>query len=175
MSLITISRTLPASVAHTFEAHFLTRMIPFETTDDGLWIGGDTEDVNLTMRFSQDLLMQMFQEINRHPSVTGVKLLPLIQQRLSEESGEIEIDDLSDLGIDIEHLLQSLCQRFPNEFDFFEVAWAYTEGRFHHGNFGGGAYFITADSIDGVITHKFLDEKRAAFGAKASAAPASGM
>lgn len=175
MSLITVSKAVPVSVPSSFEVLFLTKMIPSWPTADGLRFGGDTDEMDITIDFGRLPLQQMVADMEHRPSDITAKLKPFLEGKLSQEVYEIELDDLNELGIDIEHFLQSLCQRFPDEFDFFEVAWAYTDHRFHHGNFGGGAYFITADAIHATITHDFLDEKRAAYEAKASLDDQSGM
>jgi len=163
MSLITISKAFPVSGPSTFEVLFLTKMIPSWPTADGLRFGGDTEEMDDTYKFGRLVLQRMVDDMEARPSDIAAKLKPFIEGKLAAEDYDIDLDSLGELGLDIEHFLQSLCQRFPEDFDFFEVAWAYADRRFNHGNFGGGAYFITADAIHGMTTHGFLDEKRAAY------------
>ncbi|MBY3158361.1 hypothetical protein HFO56_39365 [Rhizobium laguerreae] len=65
--------------------------------------------------------------------------------------------------LEVDHVLHSLCERFPDEIPFIEVAWGYGDRKPAHGNFGGGAAFITPEGVEIMTTHGFLKEKRTAF------------
>jgi len=168
MSMITVSKAIPVSAPSSFEVLFLTKMIPSWPTAEGLRFGGDTDQMDVTHRFGRWVLQQMVEDMETRPSDITTKLKPFLEGKLANGAYDIELDELNELGLDIEHFLQSLCQRFPDDVDFFEVAWAYTDRGFQHGNFWGGAYFITADAIHETTTHGFLEEKRAAYMAKSS-------
>lgn len=174
MSYTTVAPELPNWILDTFEGRFIKALIPYVDAGDGLVrLGGDTswdiEEENartLDMNFI-DLLD--FIALGRDAGTPlTIKIANALQTQLQagEYETRIDIHDLSERVnyygplLEIEDFFHSLCSRFPEQIPFVETAWAFTDRRYVHGNFGGGAAFVTPSGIDRVSSHGFLEERR---------------
>lgn len=88
----------------------------------------------------------------------------------AEANGSCDID-FDIVGLDMDQLFLSLCQRFPDEIEQVGIMWSYSgdERRFHHGDAGGGATFITKEGIKDMTTHRWLEDQIEAYEAEKTA------
>lgn len=191
MATTTVSPELPLWVQDTLEYDLLALMIPVFVDQDGISFGGPVyhDDYTPSSAISVSKVAKMVKKAKEGDSSLFRKISAPLERLLEKIKAENKafffIDMLefsSDVNIagdgsllEVDHVLHSLCERFPEEIPFIEVAWAYGDWKPAHGNFGGGAAFIMPEGIELITTHGFLNEKRAAFEnrLKASSAPRS--
>jgi hypothetical protein len=117
---------------------------------------------------------------NSTSSFTEMVIAPLEQllQEAIERGDEKTYLDFRRLGlladhfIGVEDILQSLCERFPEEIPFIETQWAHEDHDRYSANISGGASFITPEGIESITTRSFLSAKRAEYLASKDPAPA---
>jgi hypothetical protein len=179
MATTTVSPELPLWVQDTLEYDLLTLMIPVFVDRDGVSFGGPVyhDDYTPSSAISISKVAEMVAKAREGDSSLIRKIVAPLERLLervkSEKKPFFFIDMLefsSDVDIagdgsflEVDHVLHSLCERFPEEIPFIEVAWGYGDRKAAHGNFGGGAAFITPEGVELITTHGFLKEKRTAF------------
>lgn len=188
MATTTVSPELPLWVQDTLEYDLLALMIPVFVDRDGISFGGPVyhDDYTPSSAISVSKVAEMVKKAKDGDSSLIRKISAPLERLLEKVKAENKafffIDMLqfsSDVDIagdgsllEVDHVLHSLCERFPEEIPFIEVAWAYGDRKPAHGNFGGGAAFITPEGVDLITTHGFLNEKRAVFENRLKTSPA---
>lgn len=185
MGTTTVSPHLPEFVKDTFEFVFLQHMIKTWVYDGGVSFGGPVwHDVGpsgfkVTAAELDDLVKKGAGVTS--PLIDAIMPRLLMMQASGKPGHRIDFDHISrlvspdgpDTLLEVDHFFHSLCQRFPVEIPFIETAWAWTDRKPAHGNFGGGASFMTADGIETMTSAWWLDQKREAFKASRDQAPAT--
>lgn len=158
-------------IDETFEGALIRRMVGVARTKDGyeLWSNSGVEVAAVNL----DELVKLAEESDSRLAQAAMPLLktavaanePLFINELGEA---LEVEDF-----DIEHVLQELCRMYPDRLSHFEIAWAEVTNTatpdFHR--LGGGADFVTANSIESVNAKSWLDEKRQAIAKSAEYNP----
>lgn len=176
MATTTVSPVLPIWVQETLEYDLLTLMIPAFVDSEGVSFGGPVwhDDHSPSAAVAVSKVAEMVKKAREGGSTFIEQIVGPLERLLNRVSAEnkpfIFIDmfefsqDANVAGdgstIEVDHVLHSLCERFPEEIPYIEVAWGYGDRKPAHGNFGGGAAFITPDGVDVITTHGFLKRKR---------------
>jgi hypothetical protein len=180
MSTTTVSPELPLWVKDTFEFDLLKLMVPAFVDDDGVSFGGPVwhddaspsahslpiaklaEMVYKCREFGSDFIGKVVEPLAELLAEATERRSPMVILDLFELSKRANIAGDGSL-MEVDQVLQSLCERFPEEIPYIEAAWSYGYHKPVHGYFGGGASFITAAGIDVMTTSDFLDNKRKEF------------
>lgn len=172
MIKISVSPDVPHDIIDgTFEGALIRRMLGVARTKDGyeLWSNSGVEVAAVNL----DELVKLADESD---SRFAKAALPLVI-KAHEDNEPLFIDELGEaLGIedfDITHVLQDLCRMYPDRLSHFEIAWAEVTDTAtpDFQRLGGGADFVTANSIESVNAKSWLDEKRQAIAKSAEYNP----
>jgi hypothetical protein len=179
MATTTVAPLLPHWVEGTFEFDLLSLMIPCYVTQEGVGFGGpvwhDEDFPGSSIAISH--LKSMLTQAREATSSLAPKIIGPLERLINKISAQgktfaiIGIEEMLDFSADVniagngtylevDHVLQSLSERFPEEIPYIEVAWGYGDRKPNHGSFGGGAAFITPEGTEIITTHGFLKNKK---------------
>lgn len=160
---IVVSPDVPHDIIdETFEGALIRRLVNVMRTKDGYELcsnfGVAVAAVNL------DELVKLAHESESRFAKAAMPLVTKAYEQdeplyLGELGEALEIEDF-----DIAHVLQELCRMYPDRLTHFEIAWAEMPltATPDFGRIGGGADFVTADTIESVNAKSWLYEKRQA-------------
>jgi hypothetical protein len=186
MATTTVHPSLPRFIDETPEFMLLERMITTSTDSQGyVFAGPEWHDGPGLAYITLSEFKDMVSKVKKASSAFIDRVIGPLEQMLEEaiargeEKTTIDFRRLSELAniegdgsiIEVDHVLHSLCERFPEEIPFIETEWGYVDRSYYRGSHGGGASFITPNGIDTMTSHGFLRAKRAEYEASNKAFP----
>lgn len=184
MAWTKVQPSLPRFVDETFEFMLLEKLIPISTDSDGYVALGRLAYEQgglglISLSEFRDLVSKVRESSSAFAEKVAAPLGQLLEEAIDRGDERTYLDFrrlglLADQFIGINDILQSLCERFPDEIPFFETQWAHEDHDRHSysANIGGGAAFITPEGIDWMTTRSFLSAKRAEYQSSKDSAPA---
>lgn len=163
---ITMAQTFPENIIETtVEGEILKSVFTHELEGDAFHLYADEEEPSFFER-SRDDWNAIVERLKNSPSqLMNAAAVALENEVENSDDDNVEIN-ISDVGLDWPTLLRSLCEQFPEELPCVEVMYGYSDYKPRHGDHGGGAYFITAESIDHLHPESWLANKRREFDIK---------